>query len=389
MISNNRLIIAAAGAGKTTFIVKESLNSKNSNILITTYTQTNEQEIRKKFIELNKCIPPHVTIQTWFSFLLQHGVRPYQNVLLPKKRINNMLLVNEKSGIRYTDKNGKKIQYKEDTELEQHYVITDSYKIYSDKLSKFVIRCNEKTRNAVIDRISRIYTHIFIDEVQDLAGYDLDLLKLFFKTSSNIILVGDPRQTTYLTHNESRYKKYRWGRIQEFLAKECKNTQCCIDDETLKLSYRNNLIISNFASKLYPEFIATESLQKEITDHDGVFYIKTKDVPEYLSYYKPIQLRFNKSVGLINDTYKAVNFGESKGMTFDRVLIYPTQAFSEWLNNSNHELKPIIRAKFYVAITRAKYSVGIIFDPIEQNQDLFSDEKNSIDTIPYWKPSNQ
>lgn len=31
----------------------------------------------------------------------------------------------------------------------------------------------------IINRLSRIYSHIFIDEVQDLAGYDLELIKLF------------------------------------------------------------------------------------------------------------------------------------------------------------------------------------------------------------------
>ena len=74
----DKLIIAAAGSGKTTFLVNQALSIQDSRVLITTFTEANEQEIKKKFIEANGCIPPNVTVQTWFSFLLQHGVKPYQ-----------------------------------------------------------------------------------------------------------------------------------------------------------------------------------------------------------------------------------------------------------------------------------------------------------------------
>ena len=50
------LIIAAAGAGKTTFLVKKALEI-SENVLITTYTDANEQSIRDKFYEINGCIP--------------------------------------------------------------------------------------------------------------------------------------------------------------------------------------------------------------------------------------------------------------------------------------------------------------------------------------------
>ena len=43
----NKLIIAAAGSGKTTFLVKEAIRVKDQNVLITTYTEANESEIRK------------------------------------------------------------------------------------------------------------------------------------------------------------------------------------------------------------------------------------------------------------------------------------------------------------------------------------------------------
>jgi DNA helicase II / ATP-dependent DNA helicase PcrA len=96
---NNKLIIAAAGSGKTTLLVDEALKQKQGRVLITTYTQANEAEIRKKFIEKNRCIPENVVIQTWFSFLLKHGARPFQGTLFEKK-INGLILVNSQSGLK-------------------------------------------------------------------------------------------------------------------------------------------------------------------------------------------------------------------------------------------------------------------------------------------------
>ena len=84
---SNRLILAAAGSGKTTYLVNEALKIKDTKVLITTYTDANEQEIKKKFYEINGCVPENVTIQTWFSFLIQHGVKPDKRPTFSKYKI--------------------------------------------------------------------------------------------------------------------------------------------------------------------------------------------------------------------------------------------------------------------------------------------------------------
>lgn len=357
-MKENKFMIAAAGAGKTTFLVEKALKLKDGNVLITTYTQANKEEIRKKIIEKNKCIPKHITVQTWFSMLLQHGVKPYQDYLFEDK-INGMILVNKPSGCKYYNKRGFPVYYREE-ETRNHYFNKDN-KIYSDKISKFVFRCNERSNGAVINRLSRIYSHIFIDEVQDLAGYDLEIIKLLFESQSNILIVGDPRQVTYLTHLERKHEKYRQGKIKEFIQNECKKSNCIIDEDTLNVSYRNNELICNFSSKLYPEFKSCMSKQNDDVPHKGIFLVREKDVDEYLKIYNPVQLRDNIRVN-VNNKYPAMNFGDSKGLTFDRVLIYPTKPFVDWIKDHNSKLKPQSRSKFYVALTRAKYSVGIVFN---------------------------
>jgi len=351
----NELLIASAGAGKTTHFVKEALVCKES-VLITTFTEENEKEIRKKFIELNNgIIPANITIQTWFSFLIEHGAKPYQGKLTTKK-INGLLLVNEKSGLKYKRK--FPVYFSED-DVDNHY-FTKDYRIYSDKLSKFAVKCNEKSNGYVVERISALFHNIYIDEVQDMAGYDLEFIKLLMKTDSIIKMAGDPRQVTYHTHFSSKHKKYVDGKIQEFIISECKKIDCLIDTETLKGSWRNNQAICDFANKLFPEYPQCQSLQQEKTEHDGVLFVREKDIDNYIKKYEPLQLRYDRRTKKVHSGYKVKNFGESKGATYNRVIIYPTKKMSDWILADTPITSFEIKCKFYVAITRAKFSVAIV-----------------------------
>lgn len=355
-MNQNKLIVAAAGAGKTTFLVNEALKIKDQRVLITTYTQANEAEIRKKIIEVNQCIPPNVIVQTWFSFLLQHGVRPFQGGLF-EREITGLILVNSQSGLKYYFK-GKPIYFSEEKEFERHY-FSKEIKIYSDKISKFVFRCNANSGGAVIERLCKIYSHIFIDEVQDLAGYDLELLKLLFKASSNTLLVGDPRQGTYSTNSSSKNKKFKKAAIINFFEDDSLGIE--IDTTSLTTNYRCNEAICNLSNKLFTDLPQATSGNTETTTHDGVFLVREVDVNEYLETYSSVQLRENVKTE-VNENYRVMNFGESKGLSFDRVLIYPTNPILKWLADNNSELAPTSRSKLYVALTRARYSVGIICD---------------------------
>lgn len=356
---DNKLVIAAAGSGKTTELINESLNIKDSAILISSYTEANANEIRNKFIKENGCIPSNITIQTWFSLLIQHGIRPFQSYLF-EDRIKGMILVSQKSGFRFNSKQGFPIYWGEKY-FHKHYFSSDM-RIYSDKLSKLVFKLNSESSGKVIDRLINIYPTIFIDECQDLAGYDLDLIKLFSTHAKKLRLVCDPRQVTYLTHHENKYHKYRDGLIKDFIINECKKIKFEIDTDSLSHSYRCNQLICNFSNKLYPNIHQCNSNQKEETEHDGVFLVDSNDRDRYLEYYNPIQLRWSVNNKHINPCFETWNFGQSKGLTFDRVLIYPTGKMLSWLQNHSSELNNETRAKFYVGLTRARYSVGIVCD---------------------------
>ena len=354
----NKLIIAAAGSGKTTYLVKESLKIKADKVLITTFTDANEREIRAKFIKLNGSIPENVTVQTWFSFLLQHGVKPYQDILMAAN-VMGLMLVNNKSGFRFNGKRGFPVYFSEADV--RHYYFSSDMKIYSDKIAKFAYVVNEKTKGLIIDRINRIYPHIYIDEIQDLAGYDLELIHLLLQTPSNIIMVGDPRQVTYHTHEEAKNNKYTESQIEQFICDKCKDTVTEIDKTSLKTTHRNCQAICTYANSIFPEHEHCDADEKKPTGHDGVFFVKPADVDEYLKRYRPSQLRYSVAT-TVNPRYEVFNFGESKGMTRSRVLIYPTKSMVDWINDHSSKLAFESRSKFYVAVTRAEYSVAIVYD---------------------------
>lgn len=356
---DNKLTIAAAGSGKTTKLINDSLKIEDTPVLITTYTEANALEIHNKFIKEIGCIPSNITIQTWFSLLIQHGVKPFQSYLFEEK-VMGMKFMSHQSAEKFRTNSGRP-SYWAEKDFHEHY-FTKSMRIYSDKLSKLVYRLNTKSNGKVIDRLTNVYPIIFVDESQDLAGYDLEIIQLLSLSAEKLHLVCDPRQVTYLTHNSRKNSKYKNGLISNFIEEKCKKSKFTIDSDTLSHSYRCNQLICDFSNKLYPDLQQCNSKQNKSTNHDGVFLVNKPDVARYLNTYSPVQLRWNRRNDKINPEYPVYNFGQSKGLTFDRVLIYPTKSMVDWLQNNSANLTNEARAKFYVALTRAKYSVGIVCD---------------------------
>ena len=104
------------------------------------------------------------------------------------------------------------------------------------------------------------------------------------------------------------------------------------DDKTLQKSYRCNSDICIVANQVYGDkFSPMESEGDEYDMHKGVFLVKEDDIDNYLLEYKPMQLRYNKKTKAVRKEYKAINIGKSKGLSFDRVLIYPTEIFKNWI----------------------------------------------------------
>lgn len=180
------------------------------------------------------------------------------------------------------------------------------------------------------------------------------------------------------THFWGQYpknKQFKKANIINFFSDQIENLTK--DDTSLMTNYRCNKPICDLSNKLFSNFPPTTSGNNATTEHSGVFFIKPQDVESYLQKFKPVQLRDNKSTK-VNENYKVMNFGEAKGLSFDRVLIYPTLPFIKWLKDNKFELAETSRSKLYVAITRARHSVAIICE-----------ENLTIDGITNYNPDEQ
>lgn len=364
-IKMNKIIIAAAGSGKTTYIVNEAIRNKEKHILITTYTDANTEEIKRKFF--NECgyIPKNVSIQPWFTFLLNHCVRPYQGKL-HQFWIPNIYLVN-----------GQSAQFIAEKNVSHHYFDKDG-RIYSDKIAKFACRCNEKSKGMMIYRLSKIYDAVYLDETQDLSGWDLELLYLLFLSDLEILCVGDPRQSTLRTNNSSKNKKKSQVNLLTHFKSIAKQYSLVIDAHTLDTNHRSVKTICDFSNTLYAneDWPQTQSdFNPKDEPHLGIFLIDSHNVDKYLDTYKPIQLR-DKITVPVNPNFQVINFRKSKGLTLNRVLIYPTSTMMDWLYKGT-TLKDGTKCSFYVAITRARLSVGIVRTP---------KYSKLVCTLPLWKP---
>ena len=63
------------------------------------------------------------------------------------------------------------------------------------------------------------------------------------------------------------------------------------------------------------------------------------------------------------------------------MLIYPVGSVRKWLSNHEQDLKEQTCSRFYVAVTRARYSVGIVLPDKEANQlnDIYQVWENTFE----------
>jgi len=340
-VNNNVAILAAAGSRKTEHIIESALAVTDGRVLITTFTNENQRQIVSRIEQKVGTVPPHITVMGWFSFLISQCAKPYQRTLTGKPLLIKGLNFKGCRN-RFTPKSNLK------------YFLDGNADMYREGVSDFVVTLNNVTEGAVVGRLERIFTHVFIDEVQDLVGYDLDFLDFLLESGIKVLLVGDPRQHTFATNIGPRNKKYRGAGLIQWFAD--RSDLCTF--ETRNNSYRCNQEICNFADAIYPDLPATTSIDVAPTDHDGIFNVAVEDVNAYITEHDPVTvLRHDKNVDTAG--LPAMNIGIAKGSTFDRVMIFPTKPMLKYLEDRD-ETKLKAPERLYIAVTRARFSVAFV-----------------------------
>jgi hypothetical protein len=336
-------VIAAAGSRKTEFVVDEALAHSQKRVLITTYTLNNLQCIKDRIYGKVGCIPPHITITGWYGFLLNQWCRPYQRAVLGAPGL-----------IRGLDFESDRPRYIKQSETVRYYCNRPG-DLYKDWTADFAIKANAATSGAVVKRLEAMYDEIYVDEVQDLVGYDLDVLDALLRSNAQVVMVGDPRQHTYATNQNMRSRKYRGAGLADWFAE--RKEICKV--ETRNVSYRSNQAICDFADALYPDLPRTTSANAEVAELTGILMLKPDDVSAHIAAHSPVVLRHSISSDTLG--FAAMNFGASKGSTFEHVVIFPTMPIKQYLQTRDLSvLANEARSKLYVAVTRAKHSVAFV-----------------------------
>lgn len=362
----NTFVFAGAGTGKTQRIVDEAIRllGESKRVLILTYTQNNQKEVSDRFLTKHRGAHHAFSVKGLLTFYLEEIIRPYQRALFPK-RIDGFLFntsdPHKKDG--YTIP-GRKEVLDNGTYNPLYYLTPCHTQAYSSLLAKFACTVIKQTNGAPIRRLEAIYHQLYFDECQDMVGWDFEVLSLLAKSKLSITCVGDFRQTIYETAITSKKPGTSTEKVAHLLKLK-------FVPEEMNESRRSILDICNYAGKLhaaegYPTLVSKVVAPEEYRDHQGVFVVKESDARSYFARYQPVILRHSVTAGTEYDdlALRPMTFGKSKGLGFPRTAIIPTEAHLQFLQG---DVKALSRGKtdeprnkFYVALTRAMYSVALI-----------------------------
>ncbi|WPO48678.1 UvrD-helicase domain-containing protein [Pseudomonas sp. S1Bt23] len=367
----NELWLAGAGSGKTHKILTNAIQviEGGGRVLVVTYTTNNQAELRSRFVELYGKSSERFVVKGLFSFYLEDLVRPYQGVVFPQRIITTAFTEQNphiKPGTKlYLKNRGEKLADGSVNPL--HYLTPCKTKAYTGLLAKLATLVAKLSKNAPAKRLSEIYQRVFFDEVQDLVGWDYDVIKSLSKEMpSALCCVGDFRQTIYTTTFGHKAPQTPLQKIDYFKALK-------FEQYSMPKNRRCIQAICDLSDTIHPGLYdktvsdVTE-IPEAVAHHYGTFIVKQSQVSEYLAVFRPQVLRWSGSMGkgyLPMNTH-CYTFGSSKGLGFDRVLIISPEKHLKFLGGDlkvfDKDKTEESRNKLYVAVTRARYSLAIVVD---------------------------
>lgn len=376
----HEFVHACAGAGKTESIIQRCKgDSLGASRLAITLTRTGQRELEDR---LARDCPPESRAQVlgWYGFLIHHCIRPYLPFCFPGLRIGGFSFKGEtKDAEEWRRKN---LKFEKSGTRKRYF--DASNRIYRETIEELALLVMERSDGRVEKRLARIFDEVVIDEAQDISRVGLDVIeRLIRQNDFSLYIVGDTRQSLLdsslsSTRNKGadRLKLLKWYREFEF--------EGLLEIKDLCETQRFNQTIADFADSIFGsdfEFAKTVSKFDLFSGHDGMFLVYGDDIDAYVDCYNPKLLRHSKSSAKHLSHLEFENFGEVKGQTFDRVAIYATGAMESFLSEGNY-LEGKSACSFYVAVTRARYSVALLVK--KPTKKMLA---NLPDQIEVWQPN--
>jgi len=335
------LVLAVAGSGKTTKILDAI--SKEKRCLVVTYTNENLRSLESGLINKFGSIPNTVTLATYFSFLYSFCYRPFFSYGLRDKGV-----FWELPG---TFPTKDKIR---------HYITANSY-LYGNRLAKLVNECGGLPK--VISRLETFFDIFLVDEVQDFAANDFNLLMALSRAEMEIMFVGDFYQHTFDTSRDGNIRTNLHKRGLEPYIKEFEVNDFAVDVTSLGRTHRCSPTVCEFISNVLGIEIASHRADDTSVPviEDGeracALFADDSKVKLFFQDYRKYPCNSN-------------NWGRCKGLNgYDDVCVVLNKKSADLFRKG--ELKSLPDSslnKLYVACSRANGDLYILFE--EQIKDF-------------------
>jgi DNA helicase-2/ATP-dependent DNA helicase PcrA len=330
------VVFAVAGSGKTRMLI-ESL-SLDRKCLILTFTENNLANLRSRVVQKFGYIPHNIRLATYFSFLNSFCYRPLFAMAMKTR------------GFNWDPPPAQTLRFPRDS---ASYYVDGMQRIYYGRLALFL-----EKRNAIPDIVARLekyFDSLLVDEVQDFAGHDFNLLSAVAAASTiDVLLVGDFYQHTFDTSRDGLtnkslhddYVKYR-DRFRKIGIE--------INERSLLKSHRCAPAICNFVKEQLGIEMQAQGNQKALVE----MVSEQARADELFSDDATVKLFYSESA-----KYKcySLNWGVSKGLDHfnDICVVLPANVAKAYKEGNLKKLPASTRNKLYVACTRANRHLFIV-----------------------------
>ncbi|MGM9788726.1 MAG: DNA helicase UvrD [Candidatus Cryptobacteroides sp.] len=322
---DKRLILAVAGSGKTTCLIR--LLNLDQRFLLLTYTRNNYEHLKVSVIKKFGYLPENIKILSYFQFVYSFCFNPFCGL---KNKANGITFNLPPDYTRY--KTGTNEFYR-----------TKGGLLYHNRIAHF---CNENYAIDIKKRLDKYYDYFLVDEVQDFGGHDFDLLLSILPDRGKSVCVGDFFQHTYDTSRDGNVNKSLYKSISTYI-NQWKKLGVVVDTTSLSKTRRCCAEICQFVNKMG---IAIESTEEAV---GSVQFIDNQEECERIINNQSIPKLFYSE----GNKYRCVgmNWGASKGIDrfLDVCVVLNKKTYDLYSKGNLQALNPTAKNKLYVACTRA------------------------------------
>ena len=333
------VVLAVAGSGKTSYIIDNT--SLDKRILLLTYTINNYNSLKERIINKFGYFPDNIDLYTYYPFLYSFCFSPFLGYKIKPKGI-------------YWDHPPRWTSRKKRSSL--IYYLSKDGRLYHNRIARLLKEA--KVLKLINKRLEKYYDVMYVDEVQDFAGHDFNLLKSILKADLKAKLVGDFFQHTFDTSRDGNTNKnlhQDYGKYQE----EFESIGVTTKKEELDKSWRCSPTVCSFIS---------DEIKIQIDSHKSddtiVKYISSEVEADRIFQDDSIVKLFYREHYRYNCYSK--NWGGCKGENKyqDVCVVLNKTSMKLFTKNELHKLKPVSKNKLYVACSRAHRNLLLVSEEL-------------------------